>query len=80
MKLPKQPERHELQALARLAESQEGNLILSWIERNAIAFLEASMSTDSDARSRQAQGGWSALTSFINTARTAKDAARTEHS
>lgn len=71
MALLKQPQQPELQALARLAETQDGILIFDWLQRNADAYLEASMNPDSDARSRQAQGSWTVLTSFITTARKA---------
>ena len=68
MKLPKQPSTDELRALKQVFETHNGQLILGLIERNAAAYLQASCDTDSDSKSRQAQGAWMALTGFLTTA------------
>ena len=79
MKLPKSLTAQELKALARLAETQDGLLIFSWLQRNADAYMEASLNPASDALSRQAQGGYGAVTSFLTMARAAgKPATQTE--
>lgn len=77
MQLPKQPDPRELQALTRIAETQDGELMLKWLQRNANAYMEASLNGN-DALSRQAQGGWVAVTSFLTTARSAQAPTRTE--
>lgn len=69
--LPKQPSDQERAALARFADSLDGGLILGLLQRNAQAFLQLSLGVESEARSRQAQGGYVALDSFVTLVRTA---------
>lgn len=79
--LPQPPTLPELRALAMFAQSQQGDVILGWLRRNAEFYLEASTDTASDSRSRQTQGAWMALAQIVETASNApKTFSQTEHS
>lgn len=64
-----QPTPQELAALNRIAQTHDGQQLLAFMARTAQAYIEASTTAESDAKSRQAQGAWKALTSFVDTAK-----------